>query len=60
MNRLETAEAAYMVAFRVLPPQPFGIDDDRIAEVLEQAIVDGKPVPESFDWWAHLPEGGVA
>lgn len=60
MTRLETAQAAYGVAFRLPPPEPFGIDDDRVAQVLEQAVADGKPVPDSFDWWADLPPNAVA
>ena len=60
MTRLETAQAAYFAAFKVAPPEPWGIDDQRLAEVLEQAIVDLQPVPESFDWWADMPPDAVA
>jgi hypothetical protein len=60
MNRLETAQAAYVRAFGVMPPEPWGVDDDRIAQVLEDAIATGRPVPESFDWWADLPPNAVA
>jgi hypothetical protein len=60
MTRLETAQFAYVRAFGVEPPEPWGVDDERIAEVLERAIVDRKPVSASFDWWAHVPPDGVA
>jgi hypothetical protein len=60
MNRLDTAEAAYVKAFGLLPPMPWGVNSEVIAEVLERAIVDGKPVPESFDWWAGFPPDAVA
>jgi hypothetical protein len=55
MTRLETAQAAYVKAFREPPPEPFGMNDERIAEVLEAAVAGGAPVPDSFDWWAHQP-----
>lgn len=60
MNRLETAQAAYWRAFGVAPPEPWGVNDDRIAQVLERAVADGRPVAESFDWWAELPPNAVA
>lgn len=60
MNRLETAQAAYFAAFFVPAPQPWGVDDDRLAAVLEQAIAAGRPVADDFDWWASLPPGAAA
>lgn len=60
MSRIETAETAYITAFRMQPPRPYAISDDRLAEVLEQAVVDGKPIPDSFDWWADLPPDALA
>jgi hypothetical protein len=60
MNRLEIAQTAYMNTFRQLPPEPWGVNDDRIAEVLEQALVDGQPLPESFDWYPDMPDDAVA
>lgn len=60
MNRLETAQVAYWRAFGVSPPEPWGVNDDRIAQVLEQAVADGRQVAESFDWWAELPPNAVA
>jgi hypothetical protein len=60
MTRLETAQAAYGVAFRVAPPEPFSINDERLTEVLERAVADGRPIEESFDWWADLPSDAKA
>lgn len=60
MTRLEKAQAAYVKAFDVPPHQPFGPNDDVIADVLEAAVRDGKQVPDDFDWWAYVPPGGVA
>jgi hypothetical protein len=60
MSRIETAQAAYVKAFREPPPEPYGISGAYIAEVLEAAVASGAPVPESFDWWAHLPPNATA
>lgn len=60
IDRLRTAQIAYERAFGRWPPEPFNVADLRIAEVLEQAIVDGRPVPPSFDWWADMPPDAVA
>jgi len=60
MTRLETAQAAYGIAFKTMPPEPFGINDDHLARVLEQAVADGRPLPESFDWWAEMPPDAKA
>jgi hypothetical protein len=59
-ERLSAAISAYFDAFHVVPLEPFGINARRRAEVLEQAVADGTPVPCEFDWWAHLPPGAVA
>jgi|GEM_PF-6178437 hypothetical protein len=58
--RLETALRAYIVAIGGPVPAPWGVSDDRLAGVLEQAIVDGRPVPADYDWWGHLPPDAVA
>lgn len=60
MTRLEIAQLAYTNAFRQLPPEPWGVTDERIAEVLEQALVDGQPLPQSFDWYPDMPDYAVA
>jgi hypothetical protein len=59
-ERLSAAISAYFDAFRVVPLEPFGNNDRRRAEVLEQAVADGTPVPCEFDWWAYLPPDAVA
>lgn len=60
MNRLETAQAAYFAAFKVASPEPWGVSDDHLAEVLENAIAAGRTVPEDFDFYAGMPPGAVA
>lgn len=60
MTRLETAQIAYGEAFKAPPPEPWGVSEDRIARVLEQAVAEGRPVPDSFDWWADLPPNAAA
>lgn len=60
MSRFETAQTAYFAAFKNMPPEPWGINDERITQVLEQAVADGKPVPDDFDWWANMPPDAVA
>jgi len=59
-QRLETAISAYVRTFKVSPPFPFGINDDALAETLERAILDGRPVPANYDWYSHLPPDAVA
>jgi hypothetical protein len=60
MTRLETAQAAYGIAFKQTPPEPFGINDDHLAQTLERAVASGHPIPESFDWWAEMPQDAKA
>lgn len=60
MNRLEAAQDAYFEAFGRMPPQPWGIDDNRVAQVLEDAVGAGVAVPDAFDWWGDLPSNAVA
>lgn len=50
----------YSERFNRPAPLPFGVSEDRIAEVLLQAMRDGEPVTDEFDWWADLPPGAVA
>jgi hypothetical protein len=60
MNRLETAQAAYIRAFGLAPPEPWGVNLDRVAEVLENAVAANQAITESFDWWADMPPDAVA
>lgn len=60
MSRLETAQAAYVRAFGLPPPEPWGVNQDQVAQVLEQAVADGTPVAESFDWYPDMPPDAVA
>lgn len=50
----------YIRTFDRAPPLPFGVSDQRQAEVLEAALREGRPVPADFDWWADLPPDAVA
>ncbi len=59
-TRIEAAILAYSTAFKVFSPNPFGINDDALAEALENAVAAGKPIPEDFDWWSELPPDAVA
>ncbi len=59
-ERLETAQAAYVRAFRAMPPEPVGVDLARLAQELEHAVAVGRPIADDFDWWAHLPPGAFA
>jgi hypothetical protein len=60
MTRLQIAVEAYWTAFDVDVPHPFGISDEYLAEVFEQAVATLTPVPPDFDWYDHLPPGAVA
>lgn len=59
-NALDEAIEDYVELFQEEPLFPFGIDDDRLARVLQDHIKRGEPVPEDFDWWADLPDGADA
>ena len=59
-TRIEAAILAYSTAFKVISPNPFGINDDTLAAALENAVASGKPIPEDFDWWSELPPDAVA
>lgn len=60
MNRLDNAQDAYIEAFGRMPPQPWGVDDNRVAQVLEDAVTAGQSVPDAFDWWGDLPANAAA
>lgn len=60
MSRIETAQAAYWRAFGRLPPEPWGVSDDAIAEALERAVAAGRQIADDFDWWADMPPDAVA
>lgn len=50
----------YSERFDLPAPQPFGVSNKRMIEVLLAAIRAGRPVPDDFDWWDYLPPGAVA
>lgn len=50
----------YVELFQAEPPTPFGINDDRLAEVMDAAIRKGEPIPDDFDWWGALPSNADA
>ncbi len=53
--RSRAAVIAYFEAFCAMPPHPYGINEERINEVLEAAVAAGEPIPDNFDWWSDLP-----
>ncbi len=60
-DRLKTARSAYLARFPdAALPEPFEVNDEALARVLERAVADGQPVPPDFDWWADLPPDAVA
>ena len=50
----------YAERFGIDPPRPHGVANKRLIEMLMQAMRDGRPVPDDFDWWDYLPPGAVA
>lgn len=58
--RLDAAIRAYVAAFDTPSPTPFGISDEYLAKVLERAVAKGRPIPDDFDWWRHLPPDALA
>lgn len=59
-DRIMAARIAYLERFGNPGPEPFGVDEGLIAQVLEKAVADGAPVPDDFDWWGSLPPDAVA
>lgn len=49
----------YMLRFRTEPLMVAGVDDEVIAELMQEAIDKGRPIPEE-DYYRHLPRGAVA
>lgn len=52
---MQKATDAYYKAFGKLHPQPYGYDQDRLAELVEEAVEAGRPFPDDFDFHADLP-----
>lgn len=59
-KRLAEAAEAYYSAFGQPNPEPWGINDDALAEALESAVRVGQPIPEDYDWWEDLPPDASA
>lgn len=60
MSNCDETVQRYIQTFDRAPPMPFGVGDQRLAEVLGAALREGRPVPADFDWWADLPPDAVA
>jgi hypothetical protein len=54
-KRLVAAAKAYEQAFAQPIPEPMGYDDDRLAELLEEAVAAGKPIDPDADLHAGIP-----
>jgi hypothetical protein len=50
----------YMSRFGVPLPCPACINSAHVAEVAARYMAKGKPIPKSFNWWAHVPPDAVA
>lgn len=59
-KRLAEATEAYYRAFDRPNPEPWGVNDDVLAEALERAVRQGEAIPEDYDWWGDLPPDAVA
>jgi hypothetical protein len=59
-QRLHMAADACTQAFGIPSPEPFGVDDERLAGELEKAVLRGQPIGPKFDWWTSLPPGADA
>lgn len=49
----------YISKFLESPPQPYGIDEETLENVMREAIEKGEPIPPDFDFWADLPDDAV-
>lgn len=57
-NRLTAALLAHEKAHGRPPPlhrAPDGVDNQHLAALIERFVADGEPMPDTFDWFAHLP-----
>lgn len=53
---LYAAVEDYVQLFAEQPPCPFGGgSDEKCADVLAEAVRDGRPLPVDFAWWIDLP-----
>lgn len=52
--------AEYLSRFGVPLPCPACINPDQVAEVAARYMAKGKPIPKSYNWWAHVPPDAVA
>lgn len=50
----------YFARFGLLLPCPACINHMHVAEVAARYMAKGKPIPKSYNWWAHLPPDAVA
>lgn len=41
-------------------PMPMGVNQSRIVEVVQEALMRGSPIPDDYDWWAGLPPDSVS
>lgn len=60
MDSLIEAAELYEERFKVNPPLPVNVDDQRLEEEIRKAVRKGEPIPDDFDWWGDLPEGAVS
>lgn len=60
-ERWVRAVEAYQSRFGVnMGIPPFGVSEDAFAEVLEEAVAKGQPVPDDFDWYWWMPPDAMA
>ncbi len=55
-RELMQAAEDYIGLFGQEPLIPFGVSDTRAAAVLREAVRQGEPVSEDFNWYSDLPK----
>lgn len=52
--------AAYYEAFGVMPPEPFGIDQEVVDRKIRDALEEAVPLPPDYDFHDGIPDDAVA
>lgn len=56
----DKVQAEYMRLFGVPLPYPACINQNYVAEVAARYMAKGRPIPKSFNWYAHVPPDALA
>lgn len=61
MSELSKAWERYSAAFPNAPfLSPFGVGEEVLAAAMLEHVKLGRPIPDDYDWYRHLPDDAVA